>query len=48
MVADVRIARGSEFQMTGAAECKEREQMLVVDGVGTRKFGSEEQREWPD
>jgi len=37
MVADVRIARGSEFQMTGAAEQKEREPKLVLDGVGTRK-----------
>jgi len=36
MVADVRIARGSEFQMTGAAERKERESKLVLDGVGTR------------
>jgi len=36
MVGDVRIARGIEFQMTGAAERKERELRLVVDGVGTR------------
>jgi len=32
MVGDVRIARG-EFQMTGAAERKEREPKLVPDGV---------------
>ena len=37
MVGDVRIARGIEFQMTGAAERKEREPKLVVDGVRTRK-----------
>jgi len=36
MVGDVRIARGNEFQMTGAAERKEREPKLVLDGVGTR------------
>jgi len=36
MAADVRIARGSEFQMPGATERKEREPKLVLDGVGTR------------
>jgi hypothetical protein len=34
MVGDVRIARGIEFQLTGAAERKEQEPKLVVDGVG--------------
>jgi len=48
MVGDVRIARGIEFQMTGAAEPKEREPKLVLDGVGTRKCWSEEQRERTD
>jgi len=33
MVGDVRIARGNEFQMTEAAERKEREPKLVLDGV---------------
>jgi len=37
MVGDVRIARSIEFQMTRAAERKEREPKLVLDGVGTRK-----------
>jgi len=32
MVADVQIARGSEFQMTGATERKEREPKLVEWG----------------
>jgi len=45
MVADVRIARGSEFQMTGAVERKERAPKLVLDGVGTRNCWSEERRE---
>jgi hypothetical protein len=45
IVVDVRIARGIEFQMTGAAERKEREPKVYVDGVGTRKCWSEEQRE---
>jgi len=45
MVGDVRIARGNEFQMTGAAERTEREPMLVLDGVGTRKCWSEERKE---
>jgi len=44
MVGDVRIARGIEFQMTGAAERKEREPMLVLDGVDTRKCFSLERR----
>jgi len=48
MVGDVRIARGSEFQMTGAAKRKERELKLVLDGVGTRKCWSEERRERTD
>jgi len=48
MVGDVRIARGIEFQMTGAAKRKERELKLVVDGVWTRKCWSEERREWTD
>jgi len=42
MVADVRIERGNEFQMTGEAERKEREPNLVLDGVGTRNCLSEE------
>jgi hypothetical protein len=45
MIRNVRIARGIEFQMTGAAERKEQEPKLVVDGVGTRKCWSEERRE---
>jgi len=45
MIADVRIARGNEFQMTGAAERKERKPKLVLDGVGTRNCWPEEQRE---
>jgi len=48
MVGDVRIASGFEFQMTGAAERKEREPKLVVDGVGERKCWSEERRECTD
>jgi len=52
MVGDVRIARNIEFQMTGAAERKEREPKklpkLVVDGVGTRKCWSEERKEGTD
>jgi len=34
--------------MTGAAERKEREPKLVLDGVGTRKCWSEERRERTD
>jgi len=45
MVRDVQIARGIELQMTGAAERKEREPKLVLDGVGTSKCWSEERRE---
>jgi len=37
MMGDVLIGRGIEFQMTGAAERKEREPKLMVAGVGTRK-----------
>jgi len=48
MVTDVRIARGSEFQMTGAAERREREPKLVLDGVGTKNCWSEERRERTD
>jgi len=48
MVGDVWIARSIEFQMTGATERKEREPKLVVDGVGTSKCWSEEQRERTD
>jgi len=48
MVEDVWIARGIEFQMTGVAERKDREPKLVLDGVGTIKCWSEEQREWTD
>jgi len=48
MVADVRIARGSEFQVTGAAEQKERDPKFVLDGVGTRRCWSEERREPTD
>jgi len=48
MVADVRIARGSEFQMTGAAKRKEREPKFVLDGVGTRNCWSEVRRERTD
>jgi len=49
LVGDVRMmARGNEFQMTGAAERKEREPKLVLDKVGTRKCWSEERREWTD
>jgi len=44
MVGDVRNARDIEFQMTGAAERKEREPKLVLDGVETRKCWSEERR----
>jgi len=35
MVGDKRISRSIEFEMTGAAERKEREPKLVLDGVGT-------------
>jgi len=42
MVGEKHISRGIEFQMTGAAERKEREPKLVLDGVGTRKCWSEE------
>jgi len=45
VVADVRIAMGNEFQMTGAAERKEREPKLVLDGVGTRNCWYKERRE---
>jgi len=45
MVGDVRIARGNEFQMTGAAERKVRELKLVLDEVGTKNCWSEERRE---
>jgi len=38
-VGDVRIARGIEFQMTGAAEQKEREPKLVLDGEGQESAG---------
>jgi len=48
MVGNVRIARGIEFQMIGAAERKEQEPKLVLDGVGTRKCWSEERREQTD
>jgi len=52
MEGDVRIARGIargiEFQMTGAAERYDREPKLVLDGVATRKCWSEERREWTD
>jgi len=48
MVADVRIARCVEFQMTVAAERKERELKLVLDGMGTKKCWSEERRERTD
>jgi len=34
-----------EFQMTGAAERKEREPKLVLDGVRTKKCWSKERRE---
>jgi len=37
MVGDERFLRGIEFKMTGAAERKEREPTLVLDGVRTRK-----------
>jgi hypothetical protein len=47
-IGDVRIAWGVEFQMTRAAERKEQEPKLVVDGVGTRKCWSEERRERTD
>jgi len=47
-VGDVRIARGIEFQMKGAAERKEREPKLVLDGVGSRKCWSEEKIERTD
>jgi len=48
MVEGVRIARGIEFQMTGAAERKEREPKLLLDGLGTIKCWSEERRERTD
>jgi len=37
MVGDVRIEWGIEFQMTGAAERKEREPKLMLDGVGGKQ-----------
>jgi len=37
MVGDKRISMGVEFQMTGAAERKEREPKLLLDGLETRK-----------
>jgi len=45
MVGDERISRSIEFQMTGAAERKEREPKLVLEGVGTTKCWSEKGRE---
>ena len=39
---DVDRCLDCEFQMTEAAERSEREPKLVVDGVGTRKFLSED------
>jgi len=38
------ISNFTEVQRTGTAEQKEREPMLVLDGVGTRKCWSEERR----
>jgi len=37
MVGDVRIARGNKFQMTGAAERKEREPNLAPGCSGDYK-----------
>jgi len=48
MVGDVGSARGSEFQMTGVVEQKEREPQLVLDGVGTIKCWSKKRRERTD
>jgi len=45
MAEDEQISRGIEFQMTGAAERKEREPTLVLDGVGTKMFWSEWRRQ---
>jgi len=45
VVRDERISRGNEFQIIGAAERKEREPKYMLDGVGTRKYWSEERRE---
>jgi hypothetical protein len=36
MVGEEWISSGIEFQMEGAAERKEREPKLVLDGVGRR------------
>jgi len=36
MVGDERISSGIEFQMTGAAEQKEREPKLVLDAMERR------------
>jgi len=45
MVGEERNSTGIEIQMKGAAERKEREPKLLLDGVETRKCWSEEQRE---
>jgi len=39
IVGDVRISRGIEFKMTGAAERKEQEPKLVLDDKGQESAG---------